>query len=444
MRTALVLALALGAPNPGDLLEEGRRIQRERGEGGALDAIAAYRVALEADPGLALAWWELGWSLQVLNRLDEAVAAWDRVKELEPNYPELSTHYPALVQRQKQTSLLSKLPAAKMPAIDATPGTGPKVRWTAVGDIQLGMAWPETRAVLPPDDARDMFLHVQELWRGADVIFGNLETVLADGLPSTKCGPASTKCFAFRVPKAFSLGLRASGFNVLSIANNHAGDFGPEGRAQTMAALDAAGIQHSGPIGDIATLNVNDLSIALVAFSTGGGVYSVQDIATAQRVVAELAARHDILAVSFHAGAEGVSAAHVPGQVEHFFGENRGDVRAFARAVVDAGADLVLGHGPHLLRGMELYRGRLVAYSLGNFSTWETFNLSGPLGISVVLDVTLASNGVLDSAKLHPVRIIKPGRPTPDPTHEAIRLVRELSLSDFGQALFDESGVWQR
>jgi len=110
--------------------------------------------------------------------------------------------------------------------------------------------------------------------------------------------------------------------------------------------------------------------------------------------------------------------------------------------VVDAGADLVLGHSPHLLRGMELYRGRLIAYSLGNFSTWDTFNLSGPLGVTGILKVTLAPNGVATRAELVPAVIAKPGRPVLDPSGQGVALVRKLSVEDFGAALLDERGVW--
>ena len=267
---------------------------------------------------------------------------------------------------------------------------------------------------------------------------------MADGGKSSKCGPRSTQCYAFRVPASYAKTLKAVGFDVLSIANNHTGDFGQDGRTATIKALDDVGILHSGPIGDIASWEHQGLKIGLVAFSTGGGVYRVQHIDVAKKVVADLDRTHDLVFVSFHGGAEGSKAAHVPKGVEMFLRENRGDLRSFTHGVIDAGADLVLGHGPHLLRGMEIYKGRLIAYSLGNFTSWETFNLSGALGISAVLKTKLATNGVLLSASIDPVVIDKPGIPRIDEDKKAIGILRKLSKEDFGSALFDESGKYSR
>ena len=97
----------------------------------------------------------------------------------------------------------------------------------------------------------------------------------------------------------------------------------------------------------------------------------------------------DLLIVTFHGGAEGSRALHVPWVAESLAQEPRGELRRWAHAVVDAGADAVVGHGPHVLRGIELYRGRPIAYSLGNFLTYRGFNLSGPLGVTGVLQLEL-------------------------------------------------------
>jgi poly-gamma-glutamate capsule biosynthesis protein CapA/YwtB (metallophosphatase superfamily) len=308
----------------------------------------------------------------------------------------------------------------------------------------MGMAWPEARAQLPPNDGKDLLAGVHQLLADAAITFGNLETVLADGGDSSKCGPRSTKCFAFRVPARYGEALKAAGFDLLSTANNHAGDFGPEGRVATMAALDAVGIKHSGVIGDIASLELNGLKVAMIGFSTGAGVYRIQEFDLARKVVAEVDRNHDLVIVSFHGGAEGSNAAHVPKEPEIFYGEDRGEVRKFARVVIDAGADLVLGHGPHLWRGMELYKERLIAYSMGNFSSWETFNITGPLGTTGVLYAELAPNGVIMKIELAPVILEKPGRPVPDRERRIIPIVRQLSKEDFGDALLDAEGRWVR
>jgi Bacterial capsule synthesis protein PGA_cap len=425
------------------LVEAGRTVQREKGEGGAAEAIDLYRQALAADPHCTQALWEMGWSEQLRGRQEAALEAWTQLRTLDANYPEMAEHYPELVERVRQLRLIDALPdPGPLPPRDEVPTAGQPLVVAAVGDVQLGMGWPAGHVVLPPDDARDVFDGVKDALAQADVRFGNLETVLADEGESKKCGKKSTKCYAFRVPTAFAKSLRGAGFEVMSIANNHAGDFGPAGRKSTMAALDAAGIHHSGPLGDIASWDVGGKRVALVGFSFGSDVYRIQDLTVARKVVADLKKRHDLVLVSFHGGAEGIGAARVPPGVETFLGENRGDVRAFAHTVIDAGADLVLGSSPHLLRALELYKGRLIAYSLGNFSTWDTFNLTGPLGITGILKVSLAPNGVATRAELVPALIEKPGRPVLDKARQGVSLVRTLSTLDFGSALLDETGVW--
>ncbi len=427
------------------LVEEGRTVQRDKGEGGAEEAIALYKKALEHNPAYGAALWELGWSYQVLDRLEEAVKAWDALRELDPDYPELDAYYPVLKMRFEQKEKLSKLPDPGMlPEPELEPYDGPILTFAAVGDVQTGRAWPEHRSVLPPDDGAGYFDGVKDWLQDADVTFGNLEQALADGGDSSKCGPRSTKCFAFRVPTSHADLLKDAGFDMMSIANNHAGDFGQAGRESTMAALDARGIVYSGPVGVIATKEVKGLRIGMVAFSTGGGVYRVQQIDVARKVIADVARSHDIVVASFHGGAEGASANHVPKETETFYGENRGNVYELAHTMVDAGADLVFGHGPHVLRGMEIYKGRFIAYSLGNFSSYKTFNLSRNLGWSTVAHVQIAPNGVALSAKLNPVVIVDPGKPVKDKKRRAIREVRRLSEDDFGDPLFDKNGEWKR
>lgn len=425
-----------------ELLEQGRKVQREKGAGGAKEAIALYRKALEADADCDAARWELGWSHQVAGELEQAVAAWDELKQRRADYPGLEEHYPAMQKRRDDARALGSLPPAKKKTVDEAPAEGEGISIAAVGDITMGRNWPADKVLLPPDGGRDLFAGIQHLLNKTDVTFGNLETVLGDTGESTKCRPKSTRCYAFRAPSAYAQVLKDVGFDVLSIANNHTGDFGPNGRRQTIEALDRVGLLHSGPVGDVARWEVKGRKVAMIAFSFGADVHRIQEIETGKRLVSKLAEENDLVIVSFHAGAEGRGADRVPHGVEKAFGENRGDSRKFARAMVDAGADLLLGHGPHVLRGMEIYKGRLIAYSLGNFSAWHNFSLRGPGGITAVLEVELAPNGVARKAQLHSGIIEAPGRPVPDPAGKAVARVRELSKLDFGAELFDEQGVW--
>jgi hypothetical protein len=100
--------------------------------------------------------------------------------------------------------------------------------------------------------------------------------------------------------------------------------------------------------------------------------------------------------------------------------------------VINAGADAVIGHGPHVLRGMEFYRGKLIAYSLGNFLTYRGFNLDGPLGVTGVLQLEFTGQGSLRRARMVPMVQIPQRGPEPDPTRAAVALVRRLSAQDFG------------
>ena len=97
--------------------------------------------------------------------------------------------------------------------------------------------------------------------------------------------------------------------------------------------------------------------------------------------------------VAIHAGAEGSDQIHVPHGAEYFLGENRGNSRAFTHAAIDAGADLVVGSGPHVIRGVEWYHHRLIAYSTGNFAGYHNFSLGGTLSLSAIFRVTLKPDG---------------------------------------------------
>jgi poly-gamma-glutamate capsule biosynthesis protein CapA/YwtB (metallophosphatase superfamily) len=165
---------------------------------------------------------------------------------------------------------------------------------------------------------------------------------------------------------------------------------------------------------------------------SGSCCLNVNEPAGIAAAVKEADAWADLVVVSFHGGAEGAEHRHVLGQVEVAWGEPRGDVKAFARAAVDAGADLVLGHGPHVVRAMEVYRERLIAYSLGNLCGFRQFGTQGGWGgASVVLDAALAKDGRIASARLHPIALDGDSRPHPDPSGKGLDAVRELSAADF-------------
>ncbi len=301
----------------------------------------------------------------------------------------------------------------------------PELRFSAVGDITLGRT-----PSLPEGGADALFRFVTPRLTG-DVVLGNLETTLATG-GSAKCGPESTNCYSFRAPPEYAAALRRAGFTILNLANNHAYDFGATGQAETLAALKRAGIRHTGRPGEIAFLRRGGVRIAVVGFAPYKWAQSLLDLEAARRLVRRADARADLVIVTMHAGAEGSDRNHVRPGAESYLGEPRGDVVAFAHAVIGAGADIVIGHGPHVLRGLEWYHGRLIAYSLGNFSSFRTFNVSGTLGVSAILQVTLRRDGGWVSGHIVPVRLVGAGTPTIDGRHAAWTLMRDLSRDDFG------------
>jgi hypothetical protein len=332
--------------------------------------------------------------------------------------------------------------ASPAPAVEpagAPPGNPPgdpprPIVFAAVGDIMLGTTFPPGTA-LPPGDGAGLLAEVAPVLTAADVAFGNLEGPLLDGGVSEKCkGATPGRCWAFRVPERYGEHLLRAGFDVLSVANNHVGDFGDLGRARTRAVLDRLGIRYSGAAGEVAWLDVRGTRIALVAFSISSGTNDLRDVEGAAQMVAELRAQADLVVVSFHGGGEGDAYQHVAPGTEMFWGEDRGDLRRFAHAVVDAGAGLVLGHGPHVVRALELYRGRLIAYSLGNFATWGGMSLSGPKGLTLVLEARLAPDGTFLGGAVHAARQDRPGGPRWDPARAVIPLLRQLSEQDFGPA----------
>ncbi|MCK9248177.1 MAG: CapA family protein [Solirubrobacteraceae bacterium] len=321
-----------------------------------------------------------------------------------------------------------QVPGAVGRADAAEPKPKRPIEVTWVGDMTFGSA-----RGLPPNRGRDMLGAVREQLV-SDAVLGNLEGTFGTG-GTTKCGaqPSAT-CFAFQAPPANARALRDAGFDLVSLANNHAWDAGAAGMARTVRALRDVGVAYNGRPGEITVLRRGGRRIAVLGFAAYRWTSPITDLAKARAFVADAARRADTVIVTFHAGAEGRGAQRTPTGPESGYGEPRGDVRAFARAAIDAGADLVLGAGPHVLRGMEVYRDRLIAYSLGNFAGWDTFSLAGPLGESAVLRVTLDGEGRATGGRLVPVRLEGKGVPRLDPDRTAIRRVAALSRADFGDA----------
>ena len=331
--------------------------------------------------------------------------------------PSTAASAKAAAEKRAQQKAATRRAAAKAP-----PGV---VAIVATGDIVMG-----STPNLPPDGGRSFFSDVQTDLAG-DVVLGNLEGTLSSG-GSSKCGPSSTSCFAFQTPPSYARWLVRAGFTVMNLANNHAYDFGPEGLQETIDALDRVGLLYTGRPNQITVQKVGRIRVATVGFAPYPWAASLTDIAAAQKLVRAADRVSDVVVVTMHAGAEGRDRQHVRPGTERFLGENRGDSVRFTHAVVDAGADLVVGSGPHVLRGMEWYKGRLIAYSLGNFAGYDVFSLGGALSTSAILRVTLDGAGRFESGQLVPTHMVGAGMPALDPSEAAHGVVRTLSRADFG------------
>jgi len=286
---------------------------------------------------------------------------------------------------------------------------------------------------LPADPGR-LLRAVTPLTRAPDLMIGNLEGTLTDRAASTKCAPDSENCVAFRAPPAYARLFADAGYDVLSLANNHSRDHGTAGLAQTRQVVTAAGMAVTGGPGEIAVRTVRGVRVAVVGFSPYGWTAPLNDPAEVTALVRAAAAGADVVVAVFHGGAEGAGALHVPAGREIAFGEDRGDLRAFARTAVAAGADAVLGAGPHVVRGAEVVRGAPVAYSVGNLVGYRTLSTAGVLGTTAVLHLSFTAGGRWTGGRLHPTRHVSPGYAEPDPARAAIDLVRRLSAEDFGRS----------
>ena len=313
----------------------------------------------------------------------------------------------------------------------------------AVGDVMIGSGFPAGN--LPKDDALESFKEVKPFLNG-DIVFGNLEGAILDSGNSEKCKNSKAgTCYAFRMPDRYGKILKEAGFSLMSTANNHANDFGETGRRNTARVLDEVGIYHAGPVENKSVVFEKEgIRYGFCAFSPNSNMLSVNDLEQATDLVKELRSMADIVIVSFHGGAEGASHTHVPRQNEYFFGENRGNVYKFAHAVIDAGADIVLGHGPHVTRAVEVYKQKFIAYSMGNFNTYGTFNLSGPNGMAPLLDIKLDRKGNFLYAKVISTKQSKANGLELDPNYKVFEEMKRLTKTDFPETPlnFEENRIF--
>jgi poly-gamma-glutamate capsule biosynthesis protein CapA/YwtB (metallophosphatase superfamily) len=312
--------------------------------------------------------------------------------------------------------------------------TADSISIIGVGDIMMGTNFPGPE-FLPTDSGRYLLSSVAEILQSADVTFGNLEGVLLNEGGELKNCNNPKACYLFRSPLYLASNLAAAGFDLLSVANNHAGDFGNTGRQSTARCLDSLQILYAGFVDKpFVLLELDKVTIGFTAFSPNTGTLSIHDKEKTREIVSHLDSISDIVIVSVHSGAEGAAYQHVTRENEIFFGEDRGNIYEFAHNVIDWGADVVFGHGPHVSRGIEVYKERFITYSLGNFCTYARFNLRGPNGFAPIMKILTDGQGRFISGNIIPVKQIELGYPVLDEDLNAITIIRELSKKDFPES----------
>lgn len=308
------------------------------------------------------------------------------------------------------------------------------------GDVMMGTTFPDT--ALPYRKGVYLFRDAKAILRRADVAAGNLEGTLCDGCESRK--KVSKISYAFCTPVAMSGLLKEAGYDFMSLANNHSFDFGLAGLQQTTHTLDSLGISYAGIEGrcETAIIARRGLKIGFCAF--GHNAYTVKhtDSLKVFSVINRLRPLVDVLVVSFHGGAEGAKESHLPYGKEVFLTENRGYIRDFAHYCIDLGADVVYGHGPHVVRCMEVYKRRFIAYSLGNFCTPKGINVKGISGYAPVVTVKVDEKGRFLAGKIYPFVQQWGVGPRADRSGRVIRQVRQLNATDVpqSQAFVDAKG----
>jgi hypothetical protein len=335
---------------------------------------------------------------------------------------------PALLP--KANAQVNEKKVSNPPIVD-TPQT---VLLMGVGDLMLGSNYPSPN-LLPQNGGKDILREVAPVLKKADITFGNLEGVIMTdkGTPKQCKNPAY--CYVFKSPDYYVQNFLDAGFDVLSVANNHTGDFGAKGREHTAKVLQDAGIQFAGHEAHPYTIfERNDIRYGFCAFAPNTGTVSLLKTEEAVSLIRMLNDSCDIVIVSMHTGAEGSEYNHITRKDEIFVGENRGNPYSFAHRAIDAGADIVWGHGPHVVRAVEAYKDRFIAYSLGNFATYGTINVNGISGFAPIIEIETDRTGKFIRGKIHSAIQYKGEGPRWDSSFRVAKEIKALTEKDIPES----------
>ncbi|MGB3189371.1 MAG: CapA family protein [Limnoraphis sp.] len=354
-----------------------------------------------------------------------------------PKFPQLpqfsfafaeSTPVPLSVSEAETLANLNRFSELALTSLQNPISPDMRIKIKAVGDIIPGTNYPSNKL---PASKESLFQDVKPALQGADIVFGNFESTLTN-YPRSAKNIGRGLVFAFRTPPEYTSILKDAGFNILSVANNHSFDFFEAGFDDTIDNINQLGMKAVGRKDEIVYHEVKGVKFAFIGFSYFPVHNNMLDLEASKAIVKKAEAEGaDVIVISVHAGAEGTAALNVRNKTEYFYGENRGNKVLFARTLIDAGADLVLGHGPHVPRALELYNGKLIAYSLGNFMGYRTLSTKAQLGYSLVLEADLDPVGNFKGGKIIPIQLDSKGVPFRDNNFRSVGLIRSLTKSNF-------------
>ena len=298
-----------------------------------------------------------------------------------------------------------------------------------VGDIMLGTTYPKSK--LPIEDGKEIFRESAHIMKNCDIGCGNLEGVFIEKGKSRKEGIKNS--YSFSMPPRYIDYLAQNNFTFLSLANNHSNDFGRRGLDSTITYLNNKGIKYAGLRGTFhyALTNIKGQTIGFCAFGFNRHNICLWEEHKVKEIIKSVKEKSNITIVSFHAGAEGLKHKHLPFQTESYLGENRGFSRRFAELCVDAGADIIFGHGPHIPRAVNLYKGKFIAYSLGNFATPRGMSIEKEMGLAPLIVVTIDRNGNFLNGQIHSFKQQYAIGPRKDEENAAAKEIKSLSEDDF-------------
>ena len=310
------------------------------------------------------------------------------------------------------------------------PQASEEVSLIVVGDISYSRG--VERIVIKENNINYPFLKIQDYLKGADLVFGNLETPITQGaeIPDFE--------MIFRSNPGTEQALKQAGFSVLSLANNHTPNFGEKGLKDTFNFLENAGVKYVGagqnkqeayqPVYiekkgiKFAFLAYNDTDVvpAFYEASTNraGTAFMRQEKMT--EAVKETKQEADFVIISMHAG------------IEYSDKPNDSQI-SFARAAIDARADLVIGHHPHVVQTLERYKDKYIFYSLGNFVFDQPQSEETKEGLAI--KIYFAKNGI-NKISFLPVVMENLAQPRIANKNEADKILQRLNFSLASQDVY--------